>query len=110
MADINPQSDPALIDDAPDGLDAIRAMVEADPAAKAAYEDAALRKELVSFLVETRKSSGLTQKQVADTIGATEDNIKDVENGRVDPRFSTLQRIARALGYQLAVELDPTQE
>ena len=86
-----------------DDLDEMLDEIEAHPEARAAYEDALLRDELVASLVKARKRR--SQKAVAAAMGTTQSAISDIENGRVDPRLSTLQRYARAAGKRLAVML-----
>lgn len=49
-----------------------------------------------------RESKGLTQLTLAHAIGWTEGaQISRFERGNIEPRFSTLQRIAEALGVSL---------
>lgn len=86
-----------------DDLDDMLGEIAADPDARAAYEDALLREGLLESLVNARKR--LSQKTVASAMGTTQSAISDIENGRVDPRLSTLQRYARAVGKRLAVIL-----
>lgn len=42
---------------------------------------------------------------VAAAMGTTQSAVSDIENGRVDPRLSTLQRYARAVGGRLEIAL-----
>jgi len=86
-----------------DDLDEMLGEIAADPDARAAYEDALRRDELVASLVKARKRR--SQKAIAAAMGTTQSAISDIENGRVDPRLSTLQRYARAAGKRLAVML-----
>lgn len=44
-----------------------------------------------------RRKLGLTQKEVAERAGVSQPLIARIENDDVDPRWSTLQRIVRAL-------------
>lgn len=92
----------------PDDLDEMLEEIAADPDARAAYEDAVLRDELLESLVNARKRR--SQKAVATAMGTTQSAISDIENGRVDPRLSTLQRYARAVGKRLAVMLSEGNE
>jgi predicted NBD/HSP70 family sugar kinase/transcriptional regulator with XRE-family HTH domain len=91
-----------------DDLDEMLEEIAADPDARAAYEDALLREELLESLVNARKRR--SQKAVAAAMGTTQSAISDIENGRVDPRLSTLQRYARAVGKRLAVMLPEGNE
>lgn len=86
-----------------DDLDHILAEIAADPVARAGYEDALHRDELLQAMVAAR--GNLTQKAVAAAMGTTQSAVSDIENGRVDPRISTLQRYARAVERRVDVRL-----
>jgi predicted NBD/HSP70 family sugar kinase/transcriptional regulator with XRE-family HTH domain len=72
-----------------------------EPAEAAAYEDANARAELLRGLVESRKRHGVSQKVVAEAMDTTQSAVSELENTGIDPRLSTLQRYARALGKKL---------
>ena len=44
-----------------------------------------------------RKEKGFTQKQLGDLCGIADSNIRKYENGRQNPKFETIQKIANAL-------------
>jgi predicted transcriptional regulator len=54
----------------------------------------------ISALRNRRIALGLRQQDVADKIGTTQTYYAKIEAGKVSPRFSTLQDIARALGLE----------
>jgi transcriptional regulator with XRE-family HTH domain len=66
-------------------------------------EDAEAIARLVRTLVDARKKSGLTQKQVAERMGTTQSAVSDLERTAGDPRLSTLQRFGRAVGLRVRV-------
>jgi predicted transcriptional regulator len=47
-----------------------------------------------------RKALGLTQRDVAKRSGLLQTNYSKIEQGKTDPRFSTVQEIARALSLE----------
>jgi transcriptional regulator with XRE-family HTH domain len=49
-----------------------------------------------------RTKSGWTQQILADHASLTRESISSIENGRYDPTFSTLKRIAQALEISLS--------
>lgn len=57
------------------------------------------------ILLDARKNAGLTQKELAERIGADKGYISRIERGLTVPTVSTLYRIAAAMG--LTVELRP---
>jgi DNA-binding XRE family transcriptional regulator len=93
------------LDDGHDDLDALLDEEMRDPAFRAAYEDAAARSALLRALVEQRGEHGVSQGEVAARMGTTQSAVSDLERGATDPRLSTLQRYARAIGCALHLVL-----
>jgi predicted NBD/HSP70 family sugar kinase/transcriptional regulator with XRE-family HTH domain len=87
-------------------LDWLRRTVHTDDDAEAVYKDAKRRENFLASLRRARKQIGLDQQAVATAMGTTQSSISDLENGRVDPRLSTLQRYARALKAVLGIQID----
>lgn len=50
-----------------------------------------------------RKDAGLTQKELADLAGVSEDTVGRVEGLKSNIRFTALVSIARALGFEPAL-------
>jgi transcriptional regulator with XRE-family HTH domain len=71
------------------------------PAFKAQFEDARSRSDLVLALIQARADAQLSQKSVAKEMATTQSAVSELEAGDTDPRLSTLQRYARAVGSQL---------
>lgn len=59
-------------------------------------------------LYELRIDMGLTQKQLADELGASKQNISDWENGKSETSFSMLIKISKyfnvSIEYLLGIE------
>ncbi|CAM4207629.1 helix-turn-helix domain-containing protein [Kibdelosporangium persicum] len=68
---------------------------------KSAREDDADLANLMRSLYELRRSSGLTQAEVANRMGTTQSAVSDLERTAIDPQVTTLQRYARAVGAAL---------
>jgi HTH-type transcriptional regulator/antitoxin HipB len=62
------------------------------------------------LLRQAREKAGLTQEQVAERLETKKSAISRIENSAGSIRFSTLERYARAIGWQLALELRPPQK
>jgi len=77
------------------------------------FREAALRRrrETIGALADHRRAAGLSQTEVAARMGTSQSTIARLEAGEVDPRISTLERYAEALGGRLDVALrfDPVQ-
>jgi ribosome-binding protein aMBF1 (putative translation factor) len=64
--------------------------------------EAALRaRELVRSLAARRQKLGLSQTVVAARMGTSQSALARLESGEVDPRISTVERYALALGQEL---------
>lgn len=80
--------------------------LEYDHALGDALEDARCRSDVLYFLVQARRHSGKSQTAVAAHMETTQSAVSDLEGGTTDPRLSTLQRYARAVGHALRVHVD----
>jgi DNA-binding XRE family transcriptional regulator len=76
----------------------------------AADEDARALSGLVADCVARRRDSGANQTVIAERMGTTQSAVSNLESGAIDPRLSTLQRYARAIGGRLVVTLGPETE
>ena len=70
-----------------------------NPAVKAEYE--AIRAAIAS-----RKSAGLTQKQLAEKMGTAQANISRFENGNANPSLDFLQKMASCMGKTLHISFE----
>ncbi|MGV9976589.1 helix-turn-helix domain-containing protein [Micromonospora wenchangensis] len=68
-------------------------------------EDLAIKERLVALLAYIRQALHMSQRRVALLMNTQQSAISDLEKGLTDPRLSTLQRYARALGCRLEVEV-----
>jgi DNA-binding XRE family transcriptional regulator len=92
----------------------IAEMEQRRPGAAAEIErhaaDAGERHRLVAELANRRNRMGLSHAQVAERMGVKPTAVADLEKGAVDPRLSTLQRYARALGGRLVTDIEMPEE
>ena len=56
---------------------------------------------IIDVLVSARRAAGLTQQQLAERAGLSRMTVQRIESGQIDPRVSTLEVMARALGLEL---------
>jgi len=71
------------------------------------YEELRALYGVTSQLAALRKDQGLTQTQLAERLGRPQSLISEIESGRKSPHLETLVAIARELGRQIRIELDP---
>ena len=62
---------------------------------------------IVRAMMEARKKSGLTQKQLSERTGIAQGDISKLENGNANPSLKTLKRLASAMDMTLKVEFSP---
>jgi DNA-binding XRE family transcriptional regulator len=62
---------------------------------------------LLDALAERRSELGASQRAVAKRMGTSQPAIDKLEAGEVDPRLSTIQRLAVALGATIRWEIEP---
>ena len=69
----------------------------------------ALRPEyaIIQAIIDARKDTGMTQKELAEKTGITQADISRLENGSANPSLKTLQRLAEGLGMRLKLEFLP---
>jgi DNA-binding XRE family transcriptional regulator len=74
----------------------------------AAYADRAEEYQLVRELMAARAKAGLTQEQVAESMGTTKSAVSRLEAvGKHSPSVNTLKRYARAVGCEVEIRLVP---
>lgn len=88
-----------------DDLDDFIAEASADPVFAAALGQARQRREILLELAERRKAAGLSRTVVAGRMGTSEAAVARLESGSTDPRWSSVERFAAAIGVRLDIHL-----
>lgn len=70
-----------------------------------ARDDAELRMDLAELIHEARIAAGLSQTELASRAGTRQSVISAIENGAQIPGFTTLNRIASAIGAPLEIRV-----
>ena len=78
-----------------------------DPEVRAEYESLAPEFSIIQALIDARKGSGLTQKELSERTGIAQSDISKLENGSANPSIRTLQRLATGMGMTLKIEFQP---
>lgn len=73
----------------------------ANPAFDELVEAALKTRRLLRELTERRRAMGISQTVVAARMGTSQSALARLEAGGSDPRLSTVERYARALGEEL---------
>ena len=81
-----------------------------DESFKKEYEALEPEYEIISSLIDARKSCNVTQKQLSETTGIAQSDISKIENGSGNPTLKILKRLADGLGMNLKVEFIPKNQ
>lgn len=95
-ADINPEVEE-------DGEAHLRQMLATDPEFRRVWEEAQAKRDLGMFVLEKRMELGLSQRELAERVGTSQNRIYLLENGETNPTLGTLQRLADVLGDPLEI-------
>ncbi len=58
---------------------------------------------IIELIRSERRKQGLTLEQLAAHTGIAASNLSRLEQGRVDPRLSTIERVVRGLGLEIVL-------
>lgn len=74
-----------------------------NPEFKKEYDALEPEFEIIQAMIDARKNSGMTQKELADKTGIAQSDISKIENGNGNPSIRTLQRLAKGMGKKLHI-------
>jgi transcriptional regulator with XRE-family HTH domain len=81
-----------------------------NPEVRAEYEALEPEFAIVQAMIDARKRSGLTQKQLSDRTGIAQGDISKIEKGEANPSLKTLKRLASGMDMRLRLEFLPTDD
>ena len=62
---------------------------------------------IMQAMIDARKASGLTQKELSERTGIAQSDISKLECGNGNPSLQTLRRLAAGMGMQVRIEFLP---
>jgi transcriptional regulator with XRE-family HTH domain len=65
--------------------------------------------DTIQAIIDARKDSNMTQKELAERTGINQADISKIENGIANPALSTLKRLAEGMDMVLKLEFVPKQ-
>lgn len=77
------------------------------PEIRAEYDALEPEFSLMQTMIDARKSSGLTQKQLSERTGIAQSDISKLESGNGNPSMRTLERLAKGMGMRVQIEFKP---
>ena len=78
-----------------------------NPEFKKEYEALEPEFAIIQAMIDVRKNTGITQKQLAEKTGINQADISRLENGNANPSIRTLKKLAEGLGMKLKIEFVP---
>ena len=81
-----------------------------DPALKKEWDALEPEFSIMQAMIDARKASGLTQKQLSERTGIAQADISKLESGNANHSLKTLQRLAAGMGMKVKVEFLPTDQ
>ena len=86
-------------------FDDIKAQMMEDAEFQEEYNKLQPRYELISQIIEARKSMKMTQEELAKRAGTRKSNISRLESGSYNPSLDFLLKIAKGLGKDVHIEI-----
>ena len=74
------------------------------PSFKAEWDTLQPELTIAQAMIDARKESGLTQKQLSERTGIAQADISKLEQGNANPSLRTLQRLAAGMGMNVRIE------
>ena len=74
------------------------------PSFKAEWDTLQPELTIAQAMIDVRKESGLTQKQLSERTGIAQADISKLERGNANPSLRTLQRLAAGMGMNIRIE------
>ena len=81
-----------------------------EPGFRAEYEALEPEFAIMQAVIDARKKSGFTQKQLSDKTGIDQGDISKIEIGEANPTLNTLKRLAYGMGMKLKLEFTPISQ
>ena len=78
-----------------------------DPELRKEYEALQPERAIIQAIIDARRDSGLTQKELSKRTGIAQGDISKLENGNANPSLLTLKRLAEGMGMLLRIEFLP---
>ena len=75
-----------------------------DPEIRKEYDALQPERAIIQAIIDARRDSGLTQKELSQRTGITQSDISKMEKGNANPSIRTLQRLASGMGKILRIE------
>ena len=79
-----------------------------DPDVRAEWDALEPEFAIMQAIIDARKITGLTQKELSERTGIAQGDISRLENGNANPSLNTLKRLANGMDMVLKIEFAPS--
>ena len=73
------------------------------------YENLEPEFSIIQAVIDARKASHITQKELSDRTGIAQSDISKLENGNSNPTLGMLKRLADGMGMTVKLQFVPKQ-
>jgi ribosome-binding protein aMBF1 (putative translation factor) len=78
-----------------------------DPEFRAEWDALEPEFAIIQAMIDARKNSGITQKELSVKTGIAQGDISKIEKGNANPSLNTLKRLASGMNMKLKIEFLP---
>lgn len=80
-----------------------------NPDFKTEYDALEAEYRIIQAMIDARKKSGMTQKELSEKTGIAQSDISRLESGNGNPSIRTLRRLAAGMNMTLAIDFKPVK-
>ena len=80
-----------------------------NPEFRREYEALEPEMEVIRAMIDARRESGLTQKELSERTGIAQGDISKLERGNANPSLRTLKRLASGMNRRLRISFVPVK-
>lgn len=81
-----------------------------NPDVKEEYDALGPKYALIKATLEARAKANLSQQELADKTGINRADISKLENGKTNPSYNLLCKLAKGMGMKVKIEFIPEDE
>lgn len=74
---------------------------------KQEWDKTELEYQIIKAIITAREEKNITQKELAEMTGITQNDISKLESGNANPSLQTLKKLADGLGMAIKLEFVP---
>ncbi|MCD8122011.1 MAG: helix-turn-helix domain-containing protein [Clostridiales bacterium] len=87
--------------------DYLNEQLQQNPELREEYDALEPEFSFMQAMIDARRETGITQKQLAERTGISQGDINKFESGGGNPSIRTVKRIAAGLGMRVKIEFQP---